>query len=68
MIFGCIPVYNHTLSFLVWIAGDNDLEQFISQDLKEMMGNPSWIDVFALVDRTPTTQAILFQRDSKWLL
>lgn len=50
MIFGCIPVYNHTLSFLVWIAGDNDLEQFIFQDLKEMIGNPSWINVFALVD------------------
>ncbi|KUK23449.1 MAG: Peptidase C11 clostripain [Thermotoga petrophila] len=50
MIFGCIPVYKHTLSFLVWIAGDNDLEQFISQDLKEMTGNLSWIDVFALVD------------------
>ncbi len=61
MIFGCIPAYNHTLSFLVWIAGDNDLEQFISQDLKEMIGNPSWINVFALVDYRSSSSDTLYR-------
>lgn len=34
----------------MWIAADNDLEKYVSQDLEEMKENPSWIEVFAMVD------------------
>ncbi|MCD6550838.1 MAG: peptidase C11 [Thermotoga sp.] len=32
------------------MAADNNLEDYIGQDLEEMKENPSWIDVFAMVD------------------
>ncbi|WP_101512957.1 clostripain-related cysteine peptidase [Thermotoga sp. SG1] len=32
------------------MAADNDLEHYVAQDLEEMRENPSWIEVFVMVD------------------
>ncbi|PLV59235.1 clostripain-related cysteine peptidase [Thermotoga sp. KOL6] len=58
LLFGCLFSPNYSLSFLIWIAADNNLESHVEKDLGEAEGNLSWINVFAMVDYASSTDTL----------